>query len=81
MNRPIFPIKIQSIKGDGLMLNLQLLSLVQKNWLFVGSEWAGKRVVVIQTLLGTAKLNGLNPIEWLKETLEKLPTWPNIIGK
>ncbi|WP_131655577.1 transposase domain-containing protein, partial [Methylocucumis oryzae] len=27
--------------------------------------------------LGTAKLNGLNPTEWLKDTLEKLPTWPN----
>ncbi|WP_131655444.1 transposase domain-containing protein, partial [Methylocucumis oryzae] len=23
------------------------------------------------------KLNGLNPTEWLKDTLEKLPTWPN----
>ncbi|WP_131655667.1 transposase domain-containing protein, partial [Methylocucumis oryzae] len=21
--------------------------------------------------------NGLNPTEWLKDTLEKLPTWPN----
>ncbi|MDP2223983.1 transposase domain-containing protein, partial [Nitrosomonas sp.] len=31
----------------------------------------------IQTLLGTAKLNGLNPAQWLAGTLEKLPTWPN----
>ena len=38
---------------------------------------AGKRAAAIQTLLGTAKLNGLNPSEWLKDTLEKLPTWPN----
>jgi hypothetical protein len=22
-------------------------------------------------------LNGLNPEAWLKDTLEKLPTWPN----
>ena len=28
-------------------------------------------------LLGIAKLNGLNPVEWLADTLEKLPTWPN----
>jgi len=27
--------------------------------------------------LGTAKLNGLNSAAWLKDTLEKLPTWPN----
>ena len=49
----------------------------KKNWLFVGSERAGRRAAAIQTLLGTAKLNGLNSAEWLKDTLEKLPTWPN----
>ena len=30
----------------------------------------------IQTLLGTARMNGLDPYAWLKDTLEKLPTWP-----
>jgi hypothetical protein len=45
--------------------------------MFVGSERAGRRAAAIQTLLGTAKLNGLNSAEWLKDTLEKLPTWPN----
>ncbi|MDP1951011.1 MAG: transposase domain-containing protein, partial [Nitrosomonas sp.] len=29
------------------------------------------------TLFGTAQLNGLNPSDWLKDTLIKLPTWPN----
>ena len=53
------------------------IALGKKNWLFVGSQRADKRAVAIQTLLGTAKLNGLNPTEWLKDTLEKLPTWPN----
>lgn len=38
---------------------------------------AGQRAAAIQALLGTAKLNGINPEAWLKETLEKLPTWPN----
>jgi transposase len=28
-------------------------------------------------LLATAKLNGLEPLRWLTEALEKLPTWPN----
>lgn len=53
------------------------IALGKKNWLFAGSERAGQRAAAIQTLLGTAKLNGLNPEEWLKDTLEKLPTWPN----
>jgi len=42
-----------------------------------GSERAGQRAAAIQSLLGTAKLNGLEPYAWLKNTLEKLPTWPN----
>ena len=53
------------------------IALGKKNWLFAGSERAGQRAEVIQTLLGTAKLNGLDPAAWLKDTLEKLPTWPN----
>lgn len=53
------------------------IALGKKNWLFAGSERAGKRAAVIQTLLGTAKLNGIDPAAWLKDTLEKLPTWPN----
>lgn len=53
------------------------IALGRKNWLFVGTERAGKRAAAIQTLLGTAKLNGIDPAAWLKDTLEKLPAWPN----
>ena len=53
------------------------IALGKKNWLFAGSERAGQRAAAIQSLLGTAKLNGLDPAAWLKDTLEKLPIWPN----
>jgi hypothetical protein len=33
------------------------IAIGKKNWLFTGSERAGKRAAVIQSLLGTAKLN------------------------
>lgn len=56
---------------------IRLIALGRKNWLFTGSERAGKRAAAIQTLLGTAKLNGLNPAQWLAGTLEKIPAWPN----
>ncbi len=42
-----------------------------------GSERAGKRAAAIQSLLATAALNGLDPVAWLRETLEKLPTCLN----
>jgi transposase len=53
------------------------IAIGKKNWLFAGSERAGKRAAAIQSLIGTARLNGLDPAAWLKATLEKLPVWPN----
>lgn len=51
------------------------IALGKKNWLFGGSERAGKRAAAIQSLFATAKLNGIEPTAWLKDTLEKLPVW------
>lgn len=53
------------------------IALGKKNWLFAGSERAGQRAAAIQSLLATAKLNGLEPSAWIKSTLEKLPTCLN----
>lgn len=53
------------------------ITLGKKNWLFAGSERAGQRAAAIQSLLATAKINGLEPTAWLKSTLERLPTCPN----
>lgn len=53
------------------------IAIGKKNWLFTGSERAGQRAAAIQTLFGTAQLNGLNPSDWLEDVLTKLPTWPN----
>jgi hypothetical protein len=52
------------------------IAIGKKNWLFAGSERAGQRAAAIQSLFGTARLNGLDPYAWLRDTLEKLPTWP-----
>jgi transposase len=65
------------IDNNPIENSIRPIALGKKNWLFVGSERAGQRAAIIQTLLGTAKLNGFDPAVWLKETLEKLPTWPN----
>ena len=66
------PIDNNPIEND-----IRPIALGKKNWMFVGSERAGKRAAAIQSLLYTAKLNGLDPAAWLRETLEKLPTCPN----
>ena len=53
------------------------IAIGKKNWLFAGSERAGKRAAAIQSLLATAKANDIEPLAWLKDTLEKLPTCKN----
>jgi len=53
------------------------IAIGKKNWLFAGSERAGRRAAAIQSLFATAKLNGLDPARWLADTLEKLPACPN----
>ena len=53
------------------------IALGKKNWLFAGSERAGRRAAAIQSLLATAKANHIEPLAWLTDTLQKLPTCPN----
>lgn len=53
------------------------IAIGKKNWLFAGSERAGVRAAAIQSLFATAKLNGIDPAQWLAETLDKLPMHPH----
>ncbi len=50
------------------------IALGRKNWLFAGSETAGKRAAAIMSLLATAKANGHEPHAWLSDVLNRLPT-------
>jgi hypothetical protein len=50
------------------------IALGRKNWLFAGSEPAGKRAAAIMSLIATAKACGHDPHAWLSDVLERLPT-------
>ncbi|MGH8077122.1 MAG: IS66 family transposase [Lysobacter sp.] len=50
------------------------IALGRKNWLFAGSETAGRRAAAIMSLLATAKANGHEPHAWLTDVLTRLPT-------
>jgi len=63
------------IDNNPIERDIRPIAVGKKNWLHVGSERAGQRAAIIQSLLGTAKLNGINPSEWLESVLECLPTW------
>ena len=66
-----------SIDNNPVENAIRPICIGKKNWLFAGSEAAGKRAAVIQSLLQTACLNGIEPMAWLTDSLEKLPSWPN----
>ena len=53
------------------------IALGWRNWLFMGSQQAGERAAVLMSLIESAKLNGHGAWAYLKDVLEKLPTWPN----
>jgi transposase len=51
---------------------LRTVALGRKNWLFAGSDDGGDRAATIYSLIGTAKLNGLNPEAHLRHVLERI---------
>ena len=52
------------------------LALGRKNWLFAGSDTGGARATALYTLIETAKLNGLDPEDYLRHVLERIADHP-----
>lgn len=52
------------------------IAIGRKNYLFAGSHNGAKRAAMLYSFLGTCKINQVNPFEWLRATLEKIPTHP-----
>ena len=55
---------------------LRVVALGRKNFLFAGSNAGGERAAAIYTLLGSAKLNGLDPELYLLHVLAKIADHP-----
>jgi transposase len=55
---------------------LRVVALGRKNYLFCGSNAGGDRAAAIYSLLGSAKLNGLDPELYLHQVLERIADHP-----
>jgi transposase len=55
---------------------LRAVALGRKNFLFVGSDCGGERAAAMYTLIGSAKLNGLDPELYLRTVLAKIADYP-----
>lgn len=56
--------------------DIYLHKLGRKNYLFAGSHNGAQRAAMLYSLLGSCKLNGINPFEWLSDVLAKIPDHP-----
>ena len=52
------------------------VALGRKNYLFAGSDKGGQRAAAIYALIETAKLNGLNPEQYLRDILGRIADHP-----
>jgi transposase len=55
---------------------LRAVALGRKNYLFAGSDSGGERAAAIYSLIGTAKLNGLDPEAYLRVVLTSIADHP-----
>ena len=55
---------------------LRVVALGRKNYLFAGSDRGGERAAAIYSLIGTAKLNDVDPETYLREMLSRIADHP-----
>ena len=55
---------------------LRPLCLGRRSWLFAGSDRGGVRAAAMYTLIGTAKLNDIDPQAWLADVLDRIADLP-----
>ena len=55
---------------------LRCIAVGRHNWTFAGSDAGGRRAAAIYTLIETAKLNDVDPQDWLADVLARLQDHP-----
>ena len=64
------------IDTNHLERGLRVIATGKKNWLFCWTEIGAERLAVIQSLLTTCKLQGVNPYTYLVDVLQRINEHP-----
>jgi hypothetical protein len=64
------------IDNNAAERSIRDVALGRKNWLFAGSDSGGERAAALYSLLGSAKLNGLDPERYLSTVLGRIAEHP-----
>ena len=64
------------IDNNAAERSLRAVALGRKNFLFAGSDAGGERAAAFYSLIGTAKLNGMDPEAYLSAVLARIADHP-----
>ena len=64
------------IDNNPVERELRAVAFGRKNYLFAGSDAGGERAAAFYSLIGTAKLCGLDPEAYLREVLNRIAEHP-----
>jgi transposase len=67
---------LQGTHNNAAERALRVVALGRKNYLFAGSDTGGERAAALYSLIGTAKLNGLDPETYLRDVLSRIADHP-----
>ena len=62
------------IDNNSVENSIRPTAVGKKNWLFIGHPEAGDRSAVLYTIIENCKRRGINPQEYLKDVLTRLPS-------
>ena len=64
------------IDNNPVERQIRPIAVGRGNWTFIGSEDAGPWAARLYGLMGTCKMQGINPYTWLKDVLERVRDHP-----
>ena len=64
------------IDNNAAERSLRTVALGRKNYLFAGSDAGGERAAAIYSLIGSAKLNGIDPEAYLRFVIARIADHP-----
>jgi hypothetical protein len=64
------------IDNNAAERSLRAVALGRKNYLFAGSDRGGESAAALYSLIGTAKLNGIDPEAYLRNLLSRVAEHP-----
>jgi hypothetical protein len=65
-----------AIDNNPVENSIRPVALGRKNYLFAGSHEAAQRSAMLYSLLGTCKMHGIEPANWLRSVLETIAEHP-----